>query len=188
MIPWLLFQGIAGFTGFYLVTDTIPPRFALLFPPALFFIAILFISKAGKSFIDSLSPKTLTYLHTVRIPVEFVLWWLFLNGQVPELITFEGRNFDILAGITAPFVGFFGYTKTKLNRLILITWNIVCLGLLINIVSHAFLSAPTPFQQFAFDQPTVGVLYFPFIWLPAGIVPIVLFSHLVCLRFLMKKK
>jgi hypothetical protein len=59
---------------------------------------------------------------------------------------------------------------------------VICLGLLINIVSNAILSAPFPFQQFAFDQPNIAVLYFPFIWLPCCVVPLVLLSHLAAIR------
>ena len=49
------------------------------------------------------------------------------------------------------------------------------LGLLANIVIIAVLSFPSPIQQFGFEQPNIGLAYFPFIWLPAIIVPIVLF-------------
>jgi hypothetical protein len=43
-------------------------------------------------------------------------------------------------------------------------------------------------QQFGFDQPTVAVLYFPFIWLPGIVVPLVYFSHLVAIRRLLKER
>ncbi|TAH22438.1 MAG: hypothetical protein EAZ08_00730 [Cytophagales bacterium] len=46
--------------------------------------------------------KNLIYLNIVRIPVEIILFWLFVNKAIPELMTFEGRNLDIIAGITAP--------------------------------------------------------------------------------------
>jgi hypothetical protein len=38
-----------------------------------------------------------------------------------------------------------------------------------------------PAQQLNFDQPNRAVLYFPYVWLPAIVVPIVLFSHLAAL-------
>jgi hypothetical protein len=69
-----------------------------------------------------------------------------------------------------------------LNEKIIAAWNIVCLVLLINIVITAILSAPFAFQKLAFEQPNVAILYFPFVWLPCCIVPIVLFSHLVAIR------
>jgi hypothetical protein len=40
----------------------------------------------------------------------------FLNKSVPELMTFEGQNFDIIAGITAQFNGYFDFTKGKLSN------------------------------------------------------------------------
>ncbi|MDZ4846206.1 MAG: hypothetical protein SH857_11725 [Chitinophagales bacterium] len=186
IIAWTLIQGIIGFTGFYLITNTIPPRFALLIIPLLLLIIILFTTTSGRNFIDSLDLKMLTGLHVVRIPVELVLLWLFQNGQVPELMTFEGRNFDILSGITAPLILYFGFIKKSLSKKVILVWNIICLLLLFNIVGTAVLSAPFPFQQFAFDQPNVGVFYFPFVWLPGVIVPLVLFAHLAALRILIK--
>lgn len=127
----------------------------------------------------------LTYLHVVRVPVEMVLWWLFLNGAVPQLMTFEGKNMDVFSGLSAVFIAYFGYTQHKLNKTLLLAWNFICLALLINIVFMAVLSAPLAFQQFAFEQPNIGVFHFPFVFLPGFIVPIVLFSHLLCIRKLL---
>jgi hypothetical protein len=130
----------------------------------------------------------LTYLYIVRIPVEIVLFWLFVNKAVPELMTFQGLNFDIIAGITAPFIAYFGLTKLKLKRQTILTWNIICLGLLVNIVVSAIFSTPSPIQKFAFEQPNIAILNFPFSWLPTFIVPIVLFGHLSSIRQLIKTR
>lgn len=186
-ISWLTIQYYIAKTGFYTITDTFPPRMMLLVGPPVFLIAILFFTKSGKQYIDELDTKALTLLNMVRIPVEMVLFWLFVNKAIPQIMTFEGQNFDILSGITAPLVYYFGYVKKKLSRTILLIWNFVCLGLLASIVITAVLSAPTPFQQLAFDQPNIAVLQFPFVWLPCFIVPMVLFSHLVAIRELWKK-
>lgn len=67
-------------------------------------------------------------------------------------------------------------------------WNLICLGLLLNIVVLAILSAPSPFQILAFDQPNIAITHFPYVWLPSVVVPIVLFSHLVAIRYFYKKK
>jgi hypothetical protein len=188
LIIWLGLQAFIGWSEFYTVTDTIPPRFLLLVGPPLFLIFILFVTKTGKQFIDHLDQRFLTLLHIVRIPVEIVLFWLFMHKAIPELMTFEGRNFDIVSGITAPFVYYFGFIKNTLSRTVLIVWNVICLCLLLNIVINAILSVPTPFQKFAFDQPNIAVLYFPFHWLPGCIVPLVLFAHLAALRQLLYNK
>ncbi len=187
LFVWLAFQSFMGLSGFYTDTKTIPPRFLLLIGPPLLFIIALFLTPKGKVFLDSLDLKNLTILHTIRIPVEIVLFWLFLHHGIPELMTFEGRNFDILSGITAPLIYYFGFVKSQLNTKILILWNLICLGLLINIVANAVLSVPTAFQKFAFDQPNVAILHFPFVWLPACVVPLVLLSHLAALRQLLHR-
>lgn len=181
VLSWILIQSLISSTGFYLNERTVPPRFPLLVLPPLLLIISLFVSKRGRKFIGELNMKALTFFHIIRIPVEIVLFWLFLYKTIPELMTFEGRNFDILSGITALFVWYFGFVKKKISRSILIAWNLLGLGLLINIVFHAIFSVQSSFQLFAFDQPNTGVLYFPFSLLPALLVPLVLFAHLASL-------
>jgi len=101
-------------------------------------------------------------------------------------MTFEGQNFDILSGLTAPIIFYVGFIKKRIGRKAMLVWNFLCLGLLINIVVIAVLSAPFPFQKLAFDQPNIAVLYFPFVWLPCCIVPLVLFSHVATIRQLLR--
>lgn len=182
ILVWLAVQTFIASSGFYTVTDTLPPRFLLLVLPPFLGIAGLFMSPKGRKFINGLDLKSLTILHTIRIPVELVLFLLFTYKAVPELMTFEGRNFDILSGITAPVIFYFAFIRKQFGRRIILFWNVICLGLLVNIVGNAILSAPFPFQQFAFDQPNIAVLYFPFIWLPCCVVPLVLLSHLAAIK------
>ncbi len=187
LIPlWLLLTGFLATTGFYRFAEAMPPRvvaFGVL--PSLLCIAGYF-AFFRSSFVDKLSLRQLTLLHTVRIPVELVLLWLYQAGQVPRIMTFDGWNFDILSGLSAPIVFWFAFRNGVVRRGVLIAWNLLALGLLFTIVSIAALSFRSPMQQLAFDQPNVGVTYLPFIWLPALIVPIVLFAHLASLRQLRK--
>ena len=187
---WLVLQLVLTITHVYSSNTSFMPPKLILFGilPTLLSITIMFVTPKGRLFIDSLSLLNLTYLNIIRIPVELVLFWLFLNKAIPQLMTFEGRNFDIIAGITTPFLAYFGIVKGKCNRQIILLWNYLCIALLMNIVVNAVLSAPFPFQLFAFDQPNIAVLYFPFSWLPTFIVPVVLFGHLVSIRQLLKIK
>ena len=185
---WILLQATLSLSGFYTITNTFPPRFALLALPAILFIIGLFVSEKGRVYIDSLDMRTLTLLHVIRIPVEICLYWLFLHKAIPQLMTFEGRNFDIIAGLTAPLIFYFGYVKNYIGKPILLLWNFICLGLLLNIVVNAILSAPSAFQQFGFEQPNTAIIYFPFVWLPSCVVPLVLFAHLTSIRKLLSTK
>ena len=112
---------------------------------------------------------------------------LFLQKTIPVNMTFEGRNFDILSGITSIIIYYLGFPKNKVNKKLLLIWNCICLYLLLNIIFNAVFSLNTPFQKFGFEQPNIALLYFPFVLLPTCIVPIVLFSHLASIRILIKK-
>ena len=188
LLFWISVQAVVSLSGFYLTEDSIPPRMALLAGPAILFIIGLFVTSRGRAFLDSLDLRTLTGLHSIRILVELELFWLYKHQAVPEMMTFAGVNFDIVAGLTAPLMVFLGFRNGQPRRGLLLGWNILCLLLLVNIVSVAVLSAPTPLQQFAFEQPAVALLYFPYTWLPCCVVPIVLLSHLAAIRKLTRIK
>jgi hypothetical protein len=94
-------------------------------------------------------------------------------------MTFSGNNFDIVMGLTAPAIIYFGYGKGMISPILIKIWHIVGLLLLFNIIATAVLSVPFPFQQFGFEQPNVAVLNAPYNLLPAVIVPLVIVAHLV---------
>lgn len=186
VIGWMIVQSVVTATGFFTVENTLPPRFLLLLLLPVIGMITIFSTTKGKSFLKNFDVKKLTVLHSIRIAIEMVLFWLFLNKAVPQLMTFEGRNFDLISGLTAPLIYYFGFVKRKLGTKTILAWNFICLAILLFTVTNAVLSAPTPLQKFAFDQPTVAVFYFPFVWLPGVVVPIVIFSHLITIRALMK--
>ncbi len=183
---WAALTSALALSGFFLKTDTLPPNFIVGIFPTLIAIAALFFTKRGRQFIDSINLKTLTYMNTVRVPVEIGLAMLFHSGVISVYQTFEGWNFDILSGLTAPIIAYLVFTKGTVGKTGLLIWNFVCLGLLLTIISISILASPIPIQQIAFDQPNIGILYFPFHLLPMVLVPVVLLGHLVSIRRLMR--
>jgi hypothetical protein len=188
LLAWMILQAFISISGFYLVTTTIPPHFMFLPAPPLLFVILLFILPPGRKFIDSLDISKLTLLHSIRVPVEITLYFLYIAGLIPVIMTFEGNNIDILSGLTAPVIYYLVFRSKKLSHTSLLMWNVICLGFLINILVIAVLAAPTPFQKIAFDHPNTGVAYFPFSWLPSVVVPLVMLSHLAAIRQLVKEK
>ncbi len=182
---WTFFQAMVALSGFY-QNPVFPPRLVLFgVLPAILLILFYFIF-FRKNFIEKLPLKVLTLLSVIRIPVELVLLWLFLGGLVPQSMTFEGRNFDILSGITAPVVYFLAFRGGKVNRPLLIVWNILALGLLLNIVITAILAFPSVDPNLPLALQNRAVTFFPYVWLPTVVVPIVFFSHLANLWKLFK--
>ena len=184
---WLFIQGILGLSGFYQMHDGNMPRFILLILPPLIFIILIASTPWGRKLAGHPDLKWLTLFHIIRIPVEMVLFWLFIHQAIPRVMTFEGRNLDILAGFSAPFIYYFGFVKNQLTAGVILIWNFISLGLLLNIVVIAVLSMPFPIQQFGFGQPDIALFYFPFIWLPGCLVPLVLFAHLSSIRQLLTR-
>jgi hypothetical protein len=176
VIVWLIVQAVLALNGFFQNFDVVPPRTFAFGPLPFFALTIVYLFFA-RNFISDLPLTVLTWLSVIRIPVECVLLWLSQHGLVPIEMTFEGRNFDILSGLSAPVVYFLAFRNGRVNRPLLIVWNVIALGLLTNIVTIAVLAFPSPFQSVGLHQPNVGVTYFPFVWLPSVIVPIVFFCH-----------
>ena len=121
MLFLLVLHAVLAFNGFYLV-KTIPPRFFLGLFPTIVILLFLFYFPAGKA-VTNKTLQILTLLSVIRVFIEIILWWLSKEGQVPELMTFEGRNLDILSGLTAPLVAWLGFRGGQINRPLLILWN-----------------------------------------------------------------
>jgi hypothetical protein len=99
-------------------------------------------------------------------------------------LTFEGRNFDILVGLTALPVAWLCFARRAGPRLGAVVWNVAGIAILANIVIHALLSAPTPFQVLRTEPPTTIIATLPYIWLPGFLVPLALSLHVASLRTL----
>lgn len=183
---WLVIQGFLAKMGFY-QNYSLPPRLVIIgVLPALTVVLFVLFSKRTSPVVGKLSIVLLTSIHSVRIPVELGLHNLYTQGLVAHEMTYLGYNLDIISGITAPIVAWLFY-KNYISKKVLLWWNIACLTLVLNIVAIAVLATPYPFQQISLDQPNLAVFYFPVIYLPTIIVPIVLFSHIASLKQLLKK-
>lgn len=176
---WMLAQALISLTGFYRNFAGAFPRMFLAVIPAV--LAVIYFGII-RNCLNLFHLRKLTIIHLVRIPVELLLLSLYYDKEIPVEMTFEGRNFDIVAGLTAIIVSHRWFYHSKTGLKLLLVWNFAALALLFNIVITALLSLPTHFQVFGKTQANLAVTYFPFIWLPAVLVPIVLFAHLISIR------
>lgn len=182
----LITTGLLTLQGFFNEYYGMPPRLVFFVAPTFLTIMALLIYPKSRAALLKMPITTLTYIHIVRIPVELCLWWLFGAALVAQEMTFEGMNFDIIAGITAPFAGVFLVGKKVSNKWGALIWNFVCLGLVLNIVIRAIALTPYFYDGSGSEFQNLAVFEFPFIWLPTFVVPAVIFSHLVSIIQLMK--
>lgn len=113
-----------------------------------------------------------------RIPVELLLYRLAAEQVIPEVMTFSGRNFDILAGMTGGLLGLW-LLRRHISQRVLHVWNVLGLALLVNIVAVAVLSTPAPFRAFHDGPANLLPSTFPFVWLPTFLVQLALLGHLL---------
>ena len=160
IIIWSIMQSVLAYEDFYQVKDVFPPRYMLVFLPIGLILIYSLLPKQLKWVYNNRNINISTFLHTVRIPVEIVLLYLYFYKMVPEMMTFEGYNYDILAGLTAPFIGVL-LIKNKINKTALIIWNSIGLLLIITVLTIGILTGELPIQQFAFDQPNLAINHLP---------------------------
>ncbi len=180
---WIsLITGLA-ILGFLENLNTTPPRFLVVLVGNFVFIILLlkFLKKA------KINTKLLLLVHTLRLPVEIGLYQLFLQKQIPKVMTFEGFNFDIVMGVSVIVLFVYLHIAQKnINKKFYMVWNIAGLFFLTTIIVIAIISAPLPIQLLGFEQPNVAVLKFPFILLPSFIVPVVFLSQILTIKNLYK--
>jgi hypothetical protein len=182
LTAWLLLLGILSAWGFFSDFSRVPPRLTIALltplPVVLFFIR----SRAGKQLLQQIQPQWLIYLQSFRILVEIGLWILVRNGSLPEQMSFEGRNFDILTGLFAFPVGYYCFVKKTWPPVVAMLYNIAGLVLLVNIVTISALSLPTPLRAFHNGPDSSLITTFPFIYLPGLLVPLAYTLHIFSLR------
>lgn len=181
---WFFFLTAISLAGISSNFNLVPFNVGPVFIIPLVTILLVTYSKKMKHLLPLIPETSLVYLQVFRLFVEILLWMLFTQGLLPVQMTFEGRNFDVLTGITAPLVAFFLIR----NKQAMIVWHLICLGLLVNIVVVAVLSMPTPFRVFDNEPANTIVTAFPFILLPGFLVPLAYWLHLLSLRQLAIKK
>jgi hypothetical protein len=182
LIGWLIIVSILSLAGITRDFSGRPPKFFIIILIPLIAILILTFHPRFREFIKHVPFSWLIYLQVFRVLVELFLWWQYLDGLTPVQMTFEGRNLDILTGITAPVFAWICYRQgRKLHKLALV-WNIAGMILLLNIVITAILSAPVPFRVFLNEPANTLIAEFPIVFLPAFLVPLAYSMHFFFFR------
>jgi hypothetical protein len=186
LVGWFVFVAVWSFSGMLGNFSLFPLNMGPVLVIPLITTIVFTFSKTFTEVLSHIPQHRLAYLQSFRIFVEILIWMLFVDNLLPVQMTFEGRNFDVISGVTGVIVGYLS-SKGKLSRTLLIIWNIACLGLLINIVTIAILSMPVPFRVFMNEPSNTVVGEFPISLLPAMLVPLAYMLHFFSLRKLFKK-
>lgn len=116
-----------------------------------------------------------------RVAVEYAFWRYSQDGRAPVQVTFEGWNFDILAGLTALLVAI-GITSGRIGPRAAIAWNLFGLAMLGTAVVSVVTSTPGPFRLDWPGEPFTAVATWPVVWIPALLAPAAVALHVVSIR------
>jgi len=185
---WVALLGFLALQGFFADFKALPPRIlpALVVPLV---AGLLYLWSAGTRDLLGRTPRHWPlYMQSFRIVMEVILWLLYLQHRVPAIMTFEGRNVDILVGLTALPVGYFCFVRKAWSPRVAFWWNIAAILILVNVVVHAQLSTPSPFRVFSTDPPVTFIAYWPYILLPGFLVPLAWLGHAASLIQLRRRQ
>jgi hypothetical protein len=185
-IAWLAAAWVVGDSGILREWDRTPP------PIVLFVLAItstaiaIAFSPYGRRLTVFLPLWALVGIQAFRLPLELAMHQMFERGVMPQQMSYSGRNFDIVTGVTAIVVALLVASGRGGHRLVF-AWNVLGSWLLLNIVVVAILSTPR-FRYFGDHNLNVWVTYPPFVWLPAVMVLAAMAGHLMIFRALLTEQ
>jgi hypothetical protein len=181
-LVWLVIPAALAAAGRLERYDLTPaPALAMVLVITLITIGVA-LSVKGAYLMHAVPLSLLVGMQSFRIGVEWLLHRLYLEGVVPVQMTWSGRNFDVVTGITALLLGVWLSRGRAVPGWVVLAWNLLGLALLVNIVAVAILSTPVPFRQFADGPANLLPGTFPFVWLPTFLVQLALIGHLLVFR------
>lgn len=140
----------------------------------------LALSPVGRTMAVALPIAALVGFQAFRLPLELVLHAWFVEGTIPETMTWSGSNWDIASGVVAAFAAPFVVS----HRWAAVIANVVGFVLLLNVMRVAVLSAPVPFG-WNVEPPLQLAFHLPYALIGPVCVGGALFGHLVLTRALL---
>ena len=178
---WMLLLGLLANQQVF-AAASLPPRpmFTVLF--GLLVILTLSFTAIGKRLLQATPLYWLVFFQAFRIGVELWFWYGHKMGVFPQLMTFEGANLDIIAGVLALAAGFLMLKQPRQAKIIATVFNIAGFLILLNTLRAAALSMPSTIQQYPFDERLLLLGQPYFIYLPGILVVLALGMHILSLR------
>lgn len=141
------------------------------------------LSPAGGRIAANVPLVALVGFHAFRLPLELVLHSWAGQGTIPQTMTWDGQNWDIVSGAVAILVAPFAIRSRAL------AWgaNIVGAVLLLNVIRVALLSSPIPIG-WGQQPPLLLALHLPYALIGPVCVAGAIGGHIVLTRALLQPR
>jgi hypothetical protein len=175
---WVAVVSVAALSGAFNPAQRPPVFFVLMLVSILTIGILLARSDTGGRLARGVPLAVLVGFQAFRFPLELAMHRAYSEGLMPVQMSYSGRNFDIVTGITA-----LALAVSRVPHWVVRLWNVMGLVLLANIVGVAMLSTPV-FALFGPDRLNVFVMRMPYVLLPAVMVLAAWAGHLIVFRAL----
>ncbi len=180
LATWFLAVTAAAAAGAWL--DPGAPRALGYLIPAVALSLVLWRAGWLQAAVQALSPSAIPWLQTLRIGGGLTLFAAWASGFAPWSWAATAGAGDILVGLGAGAVAAFLGTGLAWSRTAAIAWNVFGLVDIAHTLVRGLLAAPGPQQRIFETPPNLVPMVFPFIYLPAFIVPLTILLHILSLR------
>jgi hypothetical protein len=180
VLAWASITALAAASGVLRDFDATPPPFGILAVAVIAVGIAVPFSSLGTLLVRGLPLWALVGFQAFRLPLELLMHRAYLEGVMPVQMSYSGRNYDIVTGITAGALALWLWRR-EVPRWVVATWNVLGFTLLVNIVTIAIASTPR-FAWFGTEHLNTFVTYPPFVWLPAILVTAALMGHILVWR------
>ena len=179
---WIAYVSVISYSG--ILTDfSLPPRLPLLIVIPAVAGGILFTGvRRFKEVLRQTPPHLPVYFQSFRIVVELLIFGAFLEGVFPERVTFQGLNFDIIVGISAPVTAYL-YQREIISFRGILWWNLVSMTIL-SVTVYSFISTYY-FTDYVARLGNSDFTKMPYLLLASVLLPVAAFLHVFSLRQIM---
>lgn len=184
-VAWMAVLALLALSGVLARFDHTPPPFLLVGVVSVFGAAALGLSPLGKQ-LSRLPLAVLVGWQAFRLPLELIMHRAAEIGLMPSVMSFSGRNFDIVSGAFALVLAV-ALTRFHVPLWAIVAWQLVASALLLNVVAVAIAATPM-FAVFGDSQLNTWVAHFPYVWLPGVMVASAVLGHVVIARRLLSAR
>lgn len=178
LVVYLVCLGV--FSG-VVISGVVQVRFLPIAPLLLIFVLLcavyIALSEIGKRVSDKISLKILTGAQGFRLPLEILLHHWVRLGTVPQTMTWNGQNYDIVSGVLCLFAMPF----VVRSRTLTFSAHSISFLLLLNVIRVVVMSSPLPFS-WHLDNPILLIAFFPYALIVPLFVGSALAFHLIAFR------
>ena len=181
VIGWVAFAIVLARTGLWETTPDDPLRppniaFAIAVPTILG--SLLVMSETFRRWIARVPLHLLVGVQVYRV-VGVLFLVAYAQDDLPAEFALPAGIGDVLVGLGAVLVAVMLLHRGEQRaRSTVLAWCAFGILDLVVAVATGFLTAPSPFQQIAFDAPNAAIASYPFVLIPTFAVPVSIILHI----------